>query len=194
MAKKRKRKRNPVPTTAEVIRLIQSCRKSNMMNIRTRAAISTLWRAQLRIQELCDLRLFDIDLQQGRLRVASGKRGKERVCAINREGIPILKDWVRVREVTFPETGWFFCNNHGEQLTPATLRKSIMHKIRAAGLRHFTPHDLRHSGASHLLECDVNILTIQQQLGHSSVQQTWDYCHKLNPMRMLEELRDKAVF
>lgn len=137
-----------------------------------------LFATGMRVSELCSLGPTSIDLINGVIKIY-GKGSKERiiqisnpavlsaVCAYNNVFSPLIQD-----------TGWFFVNRLGNQLSAQSVRNVINAYTELAGIeQHITPHMFRHSFATLLLEEDVDIRYIQQLLGHSSITTTQIYTH-----------------
>lgn len=147
--------------------------------LRDRAVLELLYASGLRVSELCGLQVADADLDVGRVRVV-GKGDKEREVPVG----DIARDAVRAyltdsRPIVAPEgeTALFF-NRRGKRLSPRDVR-SIVEKYRRripAG-RRVTPHTLRHSFATHLMEGGADIRAVQEMLGHASLSTTQRYTH-----------------
>jgi integrase/recombinase XerD len=151
---------------------------------RDRAILEVLYGTGLRISELVGLRLGDIDLESALLR-AFGKGSKERVVPVGRHAVAALLDWLGSagRPVLAPEQ-WkrrgdadaVFLNRRGGRLTRQGAWLVVKHWGTAAGLDDkLTPHVLRHSCATHMLDHGADIRAVQEMLGHASVSTTQVY-------------------
>lgn len=161
---------------------------------RDRAIVETAYAAGLRISELCGAQLSDLDLGRGELRVM-GKGRKERVTLLGGPACAALDEYLshgRPRLLgtgTVPDTGSLFLNSRGAPLSVRGLRYRLDRLMRAAGLpRGSSPHTLRHSFASHLLEGGADLRVVQELLGHASLGTTQIYTH-VSPARLRSAYR-----
>jgi integrase/recombinase XerD len=145
--------------------------------VRDIAVLETLFATGARVAEVCHLKAADVDLDQSRLRIL-GKGGRERLLQLPDHGTrAALVDykalWLTNSESANP---YFFHNRLGQRLTEQSARSMLSRHATDAGLtRHLTPHMLRHSVATLLLEQGVDIRYIQHFLGHSSITTTQIY-------------------
>ena len=146
--------------------------------VRDAAILAMLIATGMRRAELCALRMSDVDLGTGRLRII-GKGDKERTAYLRNGALRYLRDWLAVRG---DEPGPIFCriNKAGRIFPEGALSTTAMHKIitkRAAeaGLSDITPHDFRRTYAGELLDAGQDIATVAALLGHASVQTTARY-------------------
>jgi len=146
--------------------------------VRDAAILAMLIATGMRRAELCGLRMSDVDLQSGKLRVL-GKGDKERTVYLRNGALRYLRDWLSVRGY---EPGPIFCriNKAGRIFPEGALSTTAMHKIitkRAAeaGLSDITPHDFRRTYAGELLDAGQDIATVAALLGHASVTTTARY-------------------
>lgn len=141
--------------------------------------VALLYVTGLRREELARLRLSDIDLHRG-LATTIGKGNKERVVPIGEVTLKDLKEYVRAREQFIQETDShapnLFLNRRGGSLTVRSIDRLVKSFGKAEGME-FTPHTLRHSFATHLLENGADLLLIKEILGHSSLSTTQKYTH-----------------
>ena len=162
--------------------------------LRDLAMVETAYAAGLRISELAAARLADLDLNRGELRVV-GKGRKERVTLLGaparaaidgylREGRPKLMEHGQA-----PESGIIFLNSKGVPLGVRGIRYRLDRLMRAAGVPSgSSPHTLRHSFASHLLEGGADLRVVQELLGHESLGTTQIYTH-VSPARLRSAYR-----
>lgn len=142
--------------------------------LRDICVVELLFMTGMRISELCELHRDSIDLSKGIIRVY-GKGSKERIIPIgNTKVLQLLQEY---REKFQKEIeGNFFVNRYGEALSTQTVRLMLRHYTKEAGIeQHITPHMIRHSFATLLLEEGVDIRIIQQLLGHASIVTTQIY-------------------
>lgn len=142
--------------------------------LRDICVIEMLFITGMRISELCEMHRDSIDLSKGIICVY-GKGSKERIIPIgNTKVLQLLREYKKAFEKEI--YGNFFVNRYGEPLSTQTVRLMLRHYTKAAGIeQHITPHMIRHSFATLLLEKGVDIRTIQQLLGHASIVTTQIY-------------------
>jgi integrase/recombinase XerD len=146
--------------------------------LRDRALLELLYGAGLRASEACDLRLRDVDLESARLRVI-GKGDKQRALPIGGAAADALDRYLRKgrpKLATRP-CDRVFVSVRGRPLSPSDIRRALASALRREGLPERSPHSLRHSFATHLLEGGADLLSIQELLGHASVATTQVYTH-----------------
>jgi len=144
--------------------------------LRDRVMLETLYRAGLRACEIVNLRPADVKIADCRLDVRKSKRGASRAVPIGPELVGWLQAWSEKRVA---KSKWFFCTRLGTQLLTSHLRRMITKYAKRAGLdpMQVSPHVLRHSFATELLEEGYNLREIQQLLGHQNVATTQIYTH-----------------
>lgn len=137
-----------------------------------RVFCTTVYAAGLRVSEACKLETRDIDAAQSVIRVR-GKGGKERLVMLSPRLLGILRAYWKLER---PPAPWLFASNAGNHLCPEVARKALSRAaIRARLGKHVTPHVLRHSFATHLLEHGTELRVIQVLLGHKNIQSTTRY-------------------
>jgi integrase/recombinase XerD len=146
--------------------------------LRDRAILETLYGAGLRISELVGMDVDDVDLEEGSLRVL-GKGSKERMVPLGRFAVAALSSYVtraRPALASSRSGGALFLNQRGGRLTRQGTAKILTGAARRAGLRkRVTPHTLRHSFATHLLEGGADVRVVQELLGHATLATTQIY-------------------
>jgi len=161
------------------------------ITLRDRAIVEVAYAAGLRISELAGAPLEAIDLRRGEIRVL-GKGRKERVGLLGRPAVAALEAWLDAgrpelaarRTAPGPEPDAIFLNHHGEALGVRGLRYRLERLFRAAGLpAGVSPHTLRHSFATHLLDGGADLRIVQELLGHESLATTQVYTH-VSPGRL----------
>lgn len=164
---------------------------SKAESTRNRAILETLYSSGLRVSELTALRITDLFLDLGYIRVI-GKGNKERLVPIGDEAtkhIQLYRETIR-RHIT-PKAGSddiLFLNKHGKQLSRVMIFYIIKDYAKAAGIqKNISPHTLRHSFATHLVEGGANLRAVQEMLGHESITTTEMYTH-LNSKYLRETL------
>jgi len=182
----------------EIIRLLSAVNTSKITGIRNLAIIQTLYSTGLRISELVGLNIRDIDLERGEFMVR-GKGDKPRPVFLSETAIKSIKRYLDLRDDNFSP----LFVSHGRsrdddmlskgerlRLTPYTIQEMIRKTGRLAGLnKKVTPHTLRHSFATGLLNAGADIRSVQEMLGHASIQTTQIYTHVTN--KQLREVHKK---
>jgi site-specific recombinase XerD len=164
------RKLAPVLSMDEVERVLGALEYAKY-----RVLFTTMYATGLRITEVCHLKTSDIDAQRGVIHVRHAKGRKERLVMLPARLLKILRAyWVQER----PAKPWLFVSTHdpSKPIVVNTTRKAFAHATLVAGLtKKATPHALRHSFATHLLEGGTDLRVIQVLLGHDSVSSTIRY-------------------
>jgi site-specific recombinase XerD len=153
-----------------------------VQSITYRAVLMTTYGAGLRISEACRLQVQDIDSKRMLIHVRDGKGGKQRYTMLCNRLLEVLREyWRQVR----PAGDYLFPGDKpGSHLSKDSVRKVLHQAIKDCGIeKHVTPHVLRHSCATHLLDAGTDIRTIQVLLGHSSIQTTQIYT-QVSPMHI----------
>ena len=159
----------PVVLSAdEVVRFLEA-----IPGLKSRIALTTVYAAGLRVSEAVMLKIADIDSGRMVIRVEQGKGGKDRYVMLSPQLLRILRGYWRL---TRPKCWLFPGRDEGRPLEPTTLHVACRSARAAAGLaKEVTPHTLRHSFATHLLENGADIRIIQVLLGHANLQSTARY-------------------
>ena len=179
-----------VPTVAEVDAMLAAIDPSRPHAQRNRAIIEVLFSCGLRVSELVSLEISRMNLDEGYLTV-TGKGSKERMVPMSASAVAELTDWLAERQ-TYPvkagHEGYVFLNRCGRRLTRVMVFYIVRDLAEAAGIRkEISPHTLRHSFATALLEGGANLRAIQQMLGHESIGTTEIYLH-LDNTRLRDEI------
>ena len=165
----------------QVQKLLDAPGEGDILCIRDKAMLEVLYSSGIRVSELVDLETQDIDLVEGILRVR-GKGRKERLTPIGSQAINALKRYFMERK-SGPEfntqfTHKVFLNKHGEPLSTRSVRRKLDKYLTVAGLDPgISPHTLRHSFATHLLNNGADLRSVQELLGHQSLSTTQVYTH-----------------
>jgi len=142
-----------------------------------RTVLETMYSGGLRIAEACALRVQDVDAKRGVLRVL-GKGNRERVTVLSTRLLEHLREYWREKRPGRGEDWLFPGRNRGHYLSPGSVRTVFNKATGQAGLgRKVTPHALRHSFATHLIELGVDVTVVQALLGHASLITTEKYVH-----------------
>ncbi len=148
--------------------------------LRDKAILETLYATGMRISELISLNLDDLDLKENEIRVI-GKGGKERVIPVGRAAERSLEDYIALGRPQFLRGGFskaLFLNQRGGRLSRSGAWRILKGYAQRVALgEKMSPHTLRHSFATHLLENGADLLHIQEMLGHSSIRTTQVYTH-----------------
>lgn len=159
---------------------------ASQINIRDRALLEMLYSTGARITELLDLDVDDLDREQ-RMLLVRGKGGKERIVPLGRPALEAVERYLVRARPSLNKKGSpaLFLNNRGARLGRQSGFKIVAQAADAAGLQHVSPHSLRHSFATHLLEGGADIRVVQELLGHASVATTQIYT-KVSPEHLRE--------
>ena len=171
-------------TAEEVDKLLDAPKLSDAAGLRDKAILEVMYSAGLRVSEVVGMNDRDIDLAEGAVRIR-GKGRKERIGSLGRYAIRALKAYypLRIRKVTEgqPERQQdqpTFTNKFGQRLTTRSVGRMLEKYILECGLdTRTTPHTLRHSFATHLLDRGADIRSVQEMLGHKSLATTQIYTH-----------------
>lgn len=166
---KKDKKLPVVLSIEEIFRLIQSTK-----NLKHRAIIAMLYGSGLRIGELLNLKLSDFDFTRKQLHIRNGKGRKARYATIAESLFPLLKNYHQ----TYKPKLYFIENPNGGPYSAESIRSFLKRGAKNANIpKTVTPHTLRHSYATHLLEQGIDIRYIQELLGHSRPETTMIYTH-----------------
>ncbi len=177
---KQERRLPKVLTTEEVEVLLKVPKTNSAFDIRNKAMLELLYATGIRVSELCTLKITDIHLEMGFIR-CFGKGNKERVIPVGKLATEALEKYMNKSRAELMKTkkhDFLFVNHHGEGLSRQGFWK-ILKKISKEAMieKELTPHTLRHSFATHLLENGADITAIQEMLGHADISTTQIYKH-----------------
>lgn len=161
----------------EVEQLLSAPDVSQEIGLRDRAILELMYACGLRVSEAVDLRLSDVEMDAGIL-TCQGKGNKTRKIPIGTSAVEWLKSylvWRRKKENI--ETNNLFVSNLGRPLNRQIIFKLIKEYAEKAGLEDVSPHTLRHSFATHLIQNRADIRSVQQMLGHADISTTQIYTH-----------------
>jgi integrase/recombinase XerC len=169
-----------LPHTLDVDQMAQllSREPKNALETRDLALMELFYSSGLRLAELTGLRIGDLDLKSGEVRVL-GKGRKERIVPVGAAARRALARWLTLRtELAAGEEQAVFINRAGRRLGERAVQLRVAAWARAAGLpQHLHPHMFRHSFATHLLESSRDLRAVQELLGHASISTTQVYTH-----------------
>lgn len=166
---------------ADMARLLSVWRGSDKpADMRNRAILEFLYACGARISETSGLLLENVDFDAGQVRVF-GKGSKERIVPLHEIAIASMRDYLfnaRPALLAGKENPYFFVSTRGNQMSPDALRKMFKQSLLAAGLdQTLSPHDMRHTFATDLVEGGADLRSVQEMLGHSSLSTTQIYTH-----------------
>ena len=178
----------------QIQRLLDTPGDADLLSARDKAILEVLYSSGIRVSELVEIDMADLDLQEGVLRVR-GKGRKDRLTPIGSQAIKALQRYFELRttegKAQAPLTGRVFLNKHGGSLSTRSVRRKLDKYLAAAGLDPgISPHTLRHSFATHLLNNGADLRSVQELLGHQSISTTQIYTH-LTTSR-LKQVYDQA--
>ena len=167
-------------TSQEIDKLLAPETPATPHNLCDQAVLELAYASGLRLAELRGVRLEQLHLEAGFINVI-GKGNKERVVPLGRKAVTALERYLNVGRpqlVTPRSPGNVFLTRRGTPFAPVTLWLRVKQRVRRAGIaRNVTPHMLRHSFATHLLEHGADLRVIQELLGHASISTTEVYTH-----------------
>ncbi|MBI5588486.1 MAG: tyrosine recombinase XerC [Deltaproteobacteria bacterium] len=158
--------------------------------LRDLAILETLYSSGIRVSELTGLTMRDVDLGAGTIRVA-GKGGKERIAYLGKFAIGSIGAYIKKRGGESPGDAPLFTGKGGKGVSQRTVQRLVKRYVRKSGInKNPTPHALRHSFATHLMDAGVDLRSIQEMLGHSKLSTTQRYT--LVSVASLMETYDRA--
>lgn len=158
--------------------------------MRDRLIVELFYQTGIRSNELLMLKTNDVDFQRGTIKVL-GKRNKERIIPVGNDVIKLMEPYNKMRMQDFEPSPFFFITSKGESLYPKLVYKIVNTYLgRVSSLRKKSPHVLRHTFATHMLNRGADLNAIKELLGHASLAATQVYTH--NSIEKLKEIHRKA--
>ncbi|MDE1549380.1 site-specific tyrosine recombinase XerD [Jeotgalibaca caeni] len=179
-------------TLREVDRLLETPDTKSLLGLRDRAILEVLYATGLRVSELVSLKLADLHLELGFIQTV-GKGNKERIVPLGEEATYWIEMYLSDSRSTLAkgrkETPYLFLNFHGQGFTRQGIWKNLKKVVQQAGIhKNVSPHMLRHSFATHILENGADLRVVQELLGHADISTTQIYTH-ITKERMVESYR-----
>lgn len=169
-----------VLNTQEVKKLLSQPDTTNPLGIRDKSMLELLYATGMRVSELISLSIEDVNLETGFLR-CMGKGSKERIIPVSSIALKCLQEYIltaREKLLMGKKTKVLFLNRQGNPITRQGFWKIIKRYSKQAGInKKITPHTLRHSFATHLLENGADLRAVQEMLGHADISTTQRYTH-----------------
>jgi site-specific recombinase XerD len=167
----------------EIVKLLMSPDTATVLGVRDRALMEVLYATGMRVSELCGLRVSDYNQEAMEMRVL-GKGGKERIVLLNQSAQGWLSKylseyWTKLAEGRTPQAEHpLFVSRQATRLSSRSVHRIVMkHAIKAGINKTITPHTLRHTFATHLLEGGADLRVVQDLLGHTTINTTQIYTH-----------------
>lgn len=190
---KKKQHLPQVLTKEEVEKLLRSPNTGQVLGLRDRAMLELMYATGLRISEIINLKFEDLHLTMGTLQTL-GKGHKERIVPVGDEAIKWVNRYLeeaRPKLLKQKRSNYLFLNFHGNNLTRQGVWKNLKAEVRKAGIqKNITPHTLRHSFATHILENGADLRIVQELLGHADISTTQIYTHLSN--KQLADIYNRA--
>ena len=161
----------------DAARLCELPPEDEPIGLRDRAILELLYGSGLRVAELCALDVDDADIAHGTVQV-TGKGRKQRRIPLGEPAVAAIRRYLgEARPSLWKEGPALFLNTRGKRLGPRSVRTMITSYLNAEGAPHISPHTLRHSFATHLLDGGADLRAVQELLGHESLSTTQIYTH-----------------
>ena len=190
---KKKQHLPQVLTKEEVEKLLRSPNTGQVLGLRDRVMLELMYATGLRISDIINLKLEDLHLTMGTLQTL-GKGHKERIVPVGDEAIKWVNRYLeeaRPKLLKQKRSNYLFLNFHGNNLTRQGVWKNLKAEVRKAGIqKNITPHTLRHSFATHILENGADLRIVQELLGHADISTTQIYTHLSN--KQLADIYNRA--
>ncbi len=169
----------------QITKLLATPDDGNLLGARDRAMLEVLFSTGVRVSELVDLNLADLDVEAQLVRVR-GKGKKQRSTPIGQTAIAAIRKYLDLRRMDARSPGFdqsaLFVNKHGQRLSTRSVRRKLDKYLAECGLDpSISPHTLRHSFATHMLNRGADLRSVQELLGHQSLSTTQIYTHLTAP-------------
>ena len=178
----------------EMFRLLDSIQADTVLDLRNRAIFETLYSSGIRVSELTQMNLADVDFEDAVIRVL-GKGNRQRMIPVGQKALTAIKAYRQLLQRTggpgAAPDGPLFLNRFNKRLTPRSIARILKQLVNAVGLlTPVSPHALRHTFATHMLDAGADLRAVQELLGHKSLSTTQKYTHV--SIDHLMETYDKA--
>jgi len=175
-----------VLNTTEVTKMLEVPNSRSLLGVRDKAAMELMYATGMRVSEMVELMTGGLNLDVGFIR-CTGKGGKERIVPVGRQAKIALTRYLekgRKKLVKHKEDRHLFLSRLGKKISRQSFWKMLKKYAKLAGIkRNITPHTLRHSFATHLLEKGADLRSVQEMLGHADISTTQIYTH-INKARL----------
>ncbi|TGM70700.1 site-specific tyrosine recombinase XerD [Leptospira levettii] len=179
-------------TQAEIEELFKNIKEDNLYELRDKCIFELLYSSGLRISEACNLKMSDIDMENMTITV-EGKGGRQRLVPFGEKSLEILKRYLtesRTEILKKRNCDFVFVSKKGSYINRKSVWRLLNHYIKRTKIKKkVTPHTLRHSFATHLLENHADLKSVQELLGHIDISTTQIYTHMAN--KTLKEVHKK---
>lgn len=195
--KKRQAKKLPkVLKPGDIDKMFDALKLERFADLRDRCAIQVMYSSALRISEICNLMVDDVDLKGGYLTLQRAKGNKDRVVPIDDETIAWLKRW----EAKRPQSDYYFCTKKGGRMDTRQLREKVYRTSEKADVyirdgeekRRVFPHAFRHTGLTDMLDQGFNIREVQEMAGHRSMKTTSIYL-SVRPESLRAKMKNRNI-
>ncbi len=183
--------------TVDEVKLLLETKKKNPTH---QVILEVLYSTGCRVSELCGMNMNDVDLENRQIIIRSGKGAKDRIVLLSERAANALRDYIegyrakilerKKGQIDSDSQRAVFLSNRGKRISKRTVQHIVAKLSDELGVRHTTPHMLRHSMASHLTMKHLNLRVLQQLLGHASLDTTQIYAN-VTAEHVRDEFRDK---
>jgi integrase/recombinase XerD len=190
----KEQKRDSVFYTDDEMELILAAMsRRTKTGIRDRAAVMVMWRGMLRVRECLQLRVADLDLKTGELRVLHGKGDKPRTVGLPPSALDCVGAWLDVRKtLSATKMDPMFCSLYGKPLHPSHFRHKLPRIAAKIDLgKRLHAHGFRHSGAVRMKRKGTDTMDVSRGLGHSNIATTEKYLHHLRDDSVIAAMREE---